>query len=315
MADTLEPAAEGPIILRKKVRLPEEPHGGAWKVAYADFVTAMMAFFLLLWLLNVTTEDAKQGISDFFEPVGISQEETGSGSVLKGLAMDAQGALRSSGSPPRVTVAIPTFGTKESGDSEGDNDAPETVGGGYTDGIDRNAADDIEEQQFKRVIAALRQAVQEIPEFAQMQDNLLLEPTPDGLMIQILDRVKLRMFDSNSAEFTDRGRHLVAIIASITEKLPNRITVTGHTDKWAAPLPEADRKWEISGKRAERARRTLIGFGVEKDRFFRVAGKADNDPLHSSAPVSDRNNRISILLLRQDHPDLADATGGVGPKG
>jgi len=315
MADTLEPETLGPLILRKKIKLPEEPHGGAWKVAYADFVTAMMAFFLLLWLLNVTTEDKKQGISDFFEPVGVSSEQTGSGSVLKGLAMDAQGALRSAGSPPRVTVAIPTFGSTDSGQSEGKNDAPEAIGGGYTDGIDDQNVDFSEDQKFKEVIASLRQAVQEIPELSQMQDNLLLEQTPDGLLIQILDRVKLRMFDPFTATLTERGQHLVAIIASISGPLKNKISLTGHTDSWAAPKPEAGKKWEISGNRAENARRTLIGFGVGKNRFFRVVGRADKDPLHASAPKSERNNRISILLLRHNHPDLVEAAGAAKPKG
>ena len=122
MTDTLEAANEGPIILRKKIMLPEEPHGGAWKVAYADFVTAMMAFFLLLWLLNVTTEDKKQGISNFFEPIGVSEEQTGSGGVLKGLAMSVEGALRSAGSPPRITIAIPTFGSQDAGSTEGQHE-------------------------------------------------------------------------------------------------------------------------------------------------------------------------------------------------
>ncbi|MGH6913280.1 MAG: flagellar motor protein MotB, partial [Geminicoccales bacterium] len=254
MSDMLEPAPESPIILRKKIRLPEQPHTGAWKVAYADFVTAMMAFFLLLWLLNVTTEDKKQGISDFFEPVGVSSEQTGSGSVLKGLAMDAQGALRSAGSPPRITVAIPTFGSKDTGSTEGKNDTPEAIGGGYTDGIDRHHVDDAEDQEFKRVIAALRQAVQESPELAQMQDSLLLEQTPDGLLIQILDRVEIRMFADHGAALTERGKHLLAIIASIVGRLPNKISITGHTDGWDKPRPEAARKWEISGNRADTAR-------------------------------------------------------------
>jgi len=315
MADTLEPAGEPPLILRKRIRLPAAPHGGAWKVAYADFVTAMMAFFLLLWLLNVTTEDMKQGISNFFEPVGVSKEQTGSGSVLKGLAMDAQGALRSSGSPPRVTVVIPTFGSANSGTSEGKEDSPEAVGGGYTDGIDNKNVDTAEDQRFKEVIAALRQAVQESPELAQMQDNLLLEPTPDGLLIQILDRVSLRMFQGNSAKLTERGVHLIAIIASISARMNNKISLTGHTDRWMPPVPEADKKWEISGDRAEIARRTLIGFGTGKGRFFRVIGRADKDPLVASMPKSERNNRISILLLRHDHPDLREAAGVKAPKG
>jgi len=315
MADTLEPEVLPPIILRKTIKPPETPHGGAWKVAYADFVTAMMAFFLLLWLLNVTTEDKKQGISDFFEPVGVAQEQTGSGSVLKGLAMDAQGALRSSGSPPRVTVAIPTFGSRDTGMSEGKNTAPTAIGGGYTDGIDNQNVDESEDQRFKEVIASLRQAVREIPELAQMQDNLLLEPTPDGLLIQILDRVKVRMFDPYTARLTERGKHLMAIIASISSPLKNKISLTGHTDSWAPPRPEAGRKWEISGNRAEGVRRTLIGFGIGRDRFFRVVGKADREPLHASKPKSERNNRISILLLRHNHPDLVEAASKPKPKG
>jgi chemotaxis protein MotB len=315
MADTLEPEALPPLILRKKIRLPEEPHGGAWKVAYADFVTAMMAFFLLLWLLNVTTEDKKQGISDFFEPVGVSKEQTGSGSVLKGLAMDAQGALRSAGSPPRITIAIPTFGSKDTGVTEGKLDSPEVVGGGFTDGVDQRNVDESEDQEFKKAIAALRQAVLESPELAEMQDNLLLEQTPDGLLIQILDRVKVRMFTGNGAAMTERGKHLIAIIASIVGRLPNKVTITGHTDSWGAAVPEGARKWEISGSRADAARVVLVSFGVGKSRFFRVVGKADRDPIQASAPKTDRNNRISILLMRADHPDLKVETAARQPKG
>ncbi|MGH6620321.1 MAG: flagellar motor protein MotB [Alphaproteobacteria bacterium] len=315
MSDTLEPADEPPIILRKKIRMPEEPHGGAWKVAYADFVTAMMAFFLLLWLLNVTTEDKKQGISDFFEPVGVSKEQTGSGSVLKGLAMDAQGALRSAGSPPRITVAIPTFGSKDTGSSEGKNDSPAVVGGGYTDGIDQRHVDDAEDQEFKKVIAALRQAVLESPELAQMQDNLMLEQTPDGLLIQILDRVKVRVFSGHGAAMTERGKHLIAIIASIVGRMPNKILITGHTDGWDASQPEAARKWEISGNRADAARLVLLAFGVGKARFSRVVGKADREPIQPGVPKAERNNRISILLMREDHPDLRVGGPAPQPKG
>ena len=107
------------IVKKKKGGHGDGHHGGAWKVAYADFVTAMMAFFLLLWLLNVTTEDKKQGISNFFEPIGVTINQTGSGGVLKGLAMSVKGALRSAGSPPSVTVTIPTFGSQDQGTSQG----------------------------------------------------------------------------------------------------------------------------------------------------------------------------------------------------
>jgi chemotaxis protein MotB len=219
--------------------------------------------------------------------------------------MDAQGALRSAGSPPRIIVAIPTFGSRDTGETQGKNDSPAVVGGGYTDGIDQQHIDEAEESEFKKVIAALRQAVQESPELAQMQDNLLLEQTPDGLLIQILDRVKVPMFADDGAGLTERGKHLLAIIGSIIERLPNKITITGHTDGLDPKVPESARKWEISGNRANAARGVLAAFGVGKARFARVIGKADREPFQIGVPQAERNDRITILLMSRDHPDLA----------
>ncbi len=306
MADTLEGADQGPIILRKKVMLPAEAHGGAWKVAYADFVTAMMAFFLLLWLLNVTTEDTKQGISDFFEPIGVSDEQTGSGGVMKGLAMAVEGALRSAGSPPRITVAIPTFGSRDTGASDGRHKMPESKGGGYLNSNHERQVDEENRREFKKVISAINQALQDIPELAQMQDSLLVEQTPDGLRIQLLDRLKLKMFKNNGAEISNRGRHLLAIIGSIISKLPNRIAITGHTD---LETQSATSKWQVSGDRADNARATLVSFGVAAERFSRIVGKGDTTPVHPSFPKAKRNNRISVLLLNKPVGKAAAATG------
>lgn len=299
MADTLEGAEQGPIILRKKVMLPEEAHGGAWKVAYADFVTAMMAFFLLLWLLNVTTEDKKQGISDFFEPIGVSEEQTGSGGVLKGLAMAAEGALRSAGSPPRITVPIPTFGSRDAGASEGRHKNPESTGGGYQHGEHQRQVEEENKKDFSKVISAINQAIQDIPELSQMQDSLVVEHTPDGLRIQLLDRVKLKMFKSNGPDISDRGKHLLAIIGSIVSKLPHQIAITGHTDLASQTAQAAKSKWQVSGDRADNARATLINFGVAAERFSRIVGKGDTAPVHPSFPKAMRNNRISVLLLNK----------------
>lgn len=299
MADTLEGAEQGPIIIRKKIRLPEEAHGGAWKVAYADFVTAMMAFFLLLWLLNVTTEDKKQGISDFFEPIGVSEQQTGSGGVLKGLAMAAEGALRSAGSPPRITVPIPTFGSRDSGASEGRHKNPESTGGGYLFGKHQRQVDEENKKDFSKVISAINQAIQDIPELAQMQDSLIVEHTPEGLRIQLLDRVKLKMFKSDGAEISTRGRHLLAIIGSIVSKLPHHIAITGHTDLAPKTAQAAKTKWQVSGDRADNARATLVSFGVSAKRFSRIVGKGDTLPVHNSFPKAKRNNRISVLLLNK----------------
>lgn len=298
MADTLQDATLSPIIIRKTIRLPEEPHGGAWKVAYADFVTAMMAFFLLLWLLNVTTEDKKQGISNFFEPVGVTDEQTGSGGVLKGLAMAVDGALRSAGSPPSVNVSIPTFGSEDSGSTEGKHKLPEMKGGGYSLGADIRQVEK-ESREFSKIAAALRQAVQEIPELSQMQESLVIEQTPEGLRIQLLERIKLKMFKGDAADLSDRGRHLLAIISSIIAKLPHKIAVAGHTSSPPSDTNNTSGNWETSGNRAENARLTLIEFGIPVDRITRIAGKGDSDPLHPNLRQSPRNNRVSVLLLNR----------------
>ena len=295
MADTLDDLHDGPIFIRKTIRLPEEPHGGAWKVAYADFVTAMMAFFLLLWLLNVTTEDTKRGISDFFEPIGVSSKQTGSGGVLKGLAMAAEGALRSAGSPPRVIVPIPTFGSQDSGTSEGKHAVPESYGSGNVHGPGRQAWKAQQQQQFDKVAAALRQALQDIPELSREQDGLMVKQTPEGLRIQILDRLKLRLFEKDGARFTPRGRHILAILGSILARTPNDVAVTGHARSRKEKSGEAT--WELSGNRADNARKLLADFGVEENRFQRIVGKGDTDPIDPSKPAARRNDRVSILLL------------------
>jgi len=307
MADTLHDADAGPIIIKKKIRLPEEPHGGAWKVAYADFVTAMMAFFLLLWLLNVTTEDKKQGISNFFEPIGVTANQTGSGGVLKGLAMSVKGALRSAGSPPSVTVTIPTFGSQDQGTSQGKHDNPVARGGGYSMGRDSHQTEDPDEESLKQVAAALRQAIQDVPEIGRMQDSLLVEQTPDGLRIQLLDQTKFRLFGGDDTTLTDRGRHFLAIIGSIIAHLPNKLAITGHTDKMPAQKIARRSGWEISGDRANSARRAMIEFGVTPARIVRVIGKADREPLRPHVKKSPHNHRISVLLLRLKPIRRADA--------
>ncbi|HAA92026.1 MAG TPA: chemotaxis protein MotB [Rhodospirillaceae bacterium] len=288
---------EPPLVVKKKKRIPAEPHGGAWKVAYADFVTAMMAFFLLLWLLNVTTEATKAGISDYYEPEGVSEEQTGSGGVLKGLALAAEGALRSSGSPPSVSVAIPTFGSEKTGSTDADKDAPQSREGGDTKGAE-DKRDQKENQQFETAAQSLRQAIQEIPELAELQDSLLIENTPEGLRIMLVDQQKISLFKSGATTLTQKGEHLFAIISAILRELPHNLRITGHTDRSKFGGPNYS-NWELSGDRANTVRKTLTKFKVDPKRVRRVAGKADRDLLDKKNPSSPRNRRVDILLVRR----------------
>ncbi|MCG8544931.1 MAG: OmpA family protein, partial [Alphaproteobacteria bacterium] len=256
---------------------------------------------------NVTTEDKKQGISNFFEPVGVTDEQTGSGGVLKGLAMSVEGALRSDGSPPRVSVSIPTFGSEDSGSTKGRHTMPETKGGGYTRGVDTRQVE-AEKRDFETIAAALRQSVQEIPELSRMQDSLVIEKTPEGLRIQLLDDAKLKMFMRDTAALSDRGRHLLAILSSILVRLPYKIAITGHTSSPQDAQENSSGIWETSGLRAENARQALLDFGVSLDNIARIAGKGDSDPLDPNRRQAPRNNRISVLLMSR-HLDADTAAG------
>ena len=283
-----------PLVIKRKIKANHAPHGGAWKVAYADFVTAMMAFFLLLWLLNVTTESNKQGLSDYFEP-DTSEEENlaGSGQALAGLAQVAEGALKSAGSPPSVTVPLAKAGSKSGGDEgkEHDEDA------------DALAEAEVkrlhtELESFANVEAEIRQALQEIPELKDMQDSLMIDYTTDGLRIHILDGEDVQMFVAGRAVLNNHGQKMLAIVANIITKMPNSIVVTGHTDSSSSNRPNYG-NWELSGDRANTARRVMVEFGLEAEKIAKVAGKADRERLYPDKPKSVLNRRISIILKRQ----------------
>ncbi len=299
MADEVEQTPFlGPPVFTKKIKAPGAPHGGAWKVAYADFVTAMMAFFLLLWLLMVATDEQKHGLSEYFEPQKASKNQIGTGGALAGLALTAEGALRSAGSPPTVTVALPTFGGEADKESEGEEGRKSAA---------EKAAAEKEAEQFAQAESALREAIEEASDLQTMRDSLLIDQTPEGLRIQIVDQEGVAMFKSGSSDMNDQGRALLALVTNIVGTLPNRIAITGHTDSVKFGSRNYT-NWELSGDRANASRRALIDSGLPADRIEKVVGKADRDHLFADQPESHRNRRIAIVLLRENLPVDADAT-------
>ncbi len=309
MTDTLEEPLE-PLILKRKKKLAAEHHGGAWKVAYADFVTAMMAFFLLLWLLNVTTEEQKRGISDFFEPIGVSEEDTGLGATLKGLSVEGEGALRSAGSPPTVMIPVPSFGAETEEAEPGRKTAEEAD----ESKPDLSKVQNFEEEEdlLNRAKEAIQQSLQDAPELMELQKNLVIDVVPEGLRIQILDTHEGGMFAPDSAELTGRAKRLIALVASIIVTLPNKVRIAGHTEQSDWSRDEAYGIWELSGDRATFTRRWLVGSGLPEDRVTTVIGKADTEPLVRRDPKSARNRRISIILLRENPIPEGRAAGRAG---
>ncbi|MDE2029379.1 MAG: OmpA family protein [Alphaproteobacteria bacterium] len=311
------------IIRRKKKGGHGGHHGGAWKVAYADFVTAMMAFFLLLWLLNVTTAIQRKGIADYFAPASISKSDSGAGGIFGGQTITAPGAEISAGSPPSIQSAtIPTVGKGDQGDEEtpgkdlgGDgkatvgkedkkanNKGNSDAGPATKEEKEVAAAMQAEEGEFSTAEVALKEAIMSNPALQPYADQIVIDRTPEGLRIQIIDRNKFSMFPSGGAIPYERGEELLTLIGRVIARLPNKISVTGHTDSTPF-LPGSGRdNWTLSTERANVSREILVKAGVSESRVARVSGLADRDPYVPGDPKDPRNRRICIVLLRQSLP-------------
>ena len=296
-----------PIIKRVKKADHGGHHGGAWKVAYADFVTAMMAFFLLMWLLNATTEEQKRGIAQYFSPVpGAVGETTGGQGFFRGDTVTTDGQMVSSNAPVSVTIPIPTTAfDEEKTEGQNENQAAKAKddSGKESDSTDADKAEkllaELEDKQFKEAENQLRQAIQKIPDIKELAENLIIDNTPEGLRIQLVDQDKNSMFPRGSIEMNEKARILMHQVAKVVAKLPQKISISGHTD--ATPYANANGydNWDLSTDRANASRRALIEAGLAGERIVNLTGKAETEPLLKDEPTSPQNRRISIVLLRE----------------
>ncbi|HEV7384482.1 MAG TPA: flagellar motor protein MotB [Phenylobacterium sp.] len=286
---------ERPIIIKRiKKGGGGGHHGGAWKVAYADFVTAMMAFFLLMWLINTTSPEQKRGIADYFAPASVSETTSGAGGILAGTALGNDGA-KQNGSQSIVQDASPDSRHPSDGKAK---DAAK--------GADPSA-DQLKEAQQRKEAAAfasaaqsLRQALQDMPELAELSKNIIIDQTPEGLRIQLVDQEGRSMFNTGTAVPNDRAKVLLRAIAKIINQLPNRISIYGHTSATVGSKGgTAKGDWPLSQARADVSRNILESAGVDDDRVYQVSGKATKDPLYPDDPTLPGNRRIAIVLLRE----------------
>jgi Flagellar motor protein len=335
---------ERPIIVKKIKKGAHAHHGGAWKVAYADFVTAMMAFFLLLWLLNVTTDEQKKGVADYFSPASVSRSLSGAGGVLGGRTIIEDGGKISSFGLPTVIVGPspeksdqpdqPQYDQKyedsrqpppapgERGDTFPDPSAAQSGAAQQNfDGFDlqqidpelaRERLQQIEAENFREAEMQIRQAIQENPQLAELSKQIVFDNTPEGFRIQLVDEEQSSMFPSGSAVLNDRARRLMQQIAQVVAKLPNKLAISGHTDAQPFRGQGAYSNWELSADRANAARRAMLEAGVPIERIRQVTGNADQDPLIKDNPLDPRNRRIAILLL-SDVPVGGNDAAGAGP--
>ena len=276
-----------PIIIKRIKKGGHAVHGGAWKIAYADFVTAMMAFFLLMWLLGSTSEGDKKGIADYFQsPMKVALLNGGSGSgdsssLLKGGGQDL---TRSGGQVKR-----------------GDVQAPRSTINLQALRHEQRAAEAAKLQELSEQVES---ELKNSAKLAQFASQIKLDMTRDGLRIQIVDELSRPMFDSGSAVVKPYMRELLRAIGSVLIEVPNRLTLEGHTD--AQPFSAGDAgysNWELSSDRANASRRELVAGGLTEDRVLRVQGLASSQPFNRKEPADPQNRRISIIVMNRDAED------------
>ncbi len=275
-----------PIIIKKIKKGGHGHHGGAWKIAYADFVTAMMAFFLLMWLLGSTTEGDKKGIADYFaSPLKISLGG-GSGSG------DSSSVVKGGG-----TDLTRSNGQVKNGEVEAQRRTLQLKA--------------LKAEQRRAEVARLEQLKQKVedmlaatPKLAALKSQIRLEMTRDGLRIQIVDEQNRPMFDSGSAVVKPYMRELLREIGAVLAEVPNRLTLEGHTD--AQPFGAGERgysNWELSSDRANASRRELGAGGLPDERVLLVQGLASSVLFEPTDPKSPMNRRISIVVMNREAED------------
>jgi chemotaxis protein MotB len=271
-----------PIIIVKKIVDGGHAghHGGAWKVAYADFVTAMMAFFLLLWILGATTEKQRKGIADYFSPTLVQMREKSAGSN----GAFGGDSITSKDHYPHKAAQT---GSKSI-------TIPKDASGGQKEGAAAiRARDRIHFQQLQQ---KLTQRMAANKSLTGLVPHVRFTETPEGLRIDIVDGADFSMFALGSDVLTPRAAQLIGDVASTIGGVPNGVIVRGHTDSLPYAAGRDVNNWTLSSARAEATRKRLADGGVTPDRFVRIEGVADREPYMPADIYDPRNRRMSITL-------------------
>lgn len=293
------------IVVRRGKRQKHGHHGGAWKVAYADFVTAMMAFFLVMWLLGIGTREQKAAISEYFQnpsmtpgtatmaPPGKFGQGGASDSMIKlGGAMDI-----SHGPGKDRHGATKATGTAATGSAKRDSKE-----------IEKEARRQ-EKARLESLMEQLHAAIENSQAMAPFKDQLLLDITPEGLRIQIVDKLNRPMFDQGSAQLKPYTVKILHELAKFINRVPNKISIAGHTDDAPYSSDGHYSNWELSADRANAARRALVTGGLLASKMARVVGLAATVPIDKVHPGNPINRRISIIVMTKQAEDAALSQG------
>ena len=281
-----------PKVIVKKIYIEGHGghHGGAWKVAYADFVTAMMAFFLLMWLLGATTEKQRKGIADYFAPTVLNTRSLGIGGtgLLGGESVTSQqktGSFDGNSRMPTIVSRTDGAGGPEMGTGKkGSLRSPTSI-----------AAED--KRNFAKLKQQVEQQLKERKSLAALAKHIRFTMTPAGMRIDLVDDANYSMFALGTTTLESDASALIGMVAEGIRATQNPIMIRGHTDSLPYGDPRAMNNWMLATGRAEATRRRLALGGIPESRFHRIEGVADREPMIAADPGDPRNRRVAITLL------------------
>lgn len=275
-------AEQQPVIIKKVKKGGHAHHGGAWKLAYADFVTAMMAFFLLMWLLASTTEETRKGIAEYFQ-------DPYKASLMGGEGMGERTSLMEGGGSDTTSQ---DQGQVDKGKTPEIKDmSPEEI---------KRQAEEIEKKQLENLKEKIQSKIDENPELNEFKEQIKLEITPEGLRIQIIDDKNRPMYKLASAKTEPHIQLILKALAPVINELPNKVSLNGHTD--GRPFPANQKgytNWELSSDRANAARYELNQGGLAEDKILRVVGLSSSIPYNPTDPLDPMNRRISVIVMNK----------------
>ncbi len=309
-----------PIIVVKKIIADDGhagAHGGAWKIALADMMTAMMAFFLLMWLLGASNEDKRKSVADYFRPASHSQiafgELAGSNGLFGGKSIiDTDGfpftakqtAMLERLTPQAQGGPAESFGSSKEennkdGPSEQDPGKDSGSGSPGQGGGSGTAGQKQDKENFDKLEKEIKQKLSESKQFEKIKDQVNITRDKEGLRIEVIDKADFAMYGSGGAEMGAKAAALMSEVTKSLKPLPNKLAIRGHTDSTGFPPESMRNNWSLSTERADATRQFMQSQGISANRFSRIEGVADTNPNVPGNPADPRNRRVSITVLNQ----------------
>ncbi len=302
-----EDAPLAPIIVKKIADGHGGAHGGAWKIALADMMTAMMAFFLLMWILGATNDSQRKSVADYFKPTSQSVVAMGQLAGSNGI-MGGRSIIDPDGFPytAKQTAALQMVTPRSEGGPTENDPSPNSENDhakerdGMNDSDKKKIVEQADKENFDKLEKEVREQLEQNPNLQKMQGQVQFVREKEGLRIEIIDKADFSMFALGTSQMQGGAQDLITEVAKSLAGMNNKIAVRGHTDSLGFAKPGARNNWSLSAERAEATRAMFEKKGIKPDRFAQIEGVADTMPYNNNDPKDPRNRRISVTVKYRD---------------